>query len=217
MLSKYEIRKFIEKFDSPIILQIGVGFPDDTLEFISVFDDLDFQLWAFEPDPRNIDQFRKTINDPRVRLVDGAIGNIDGKIQFNVSPGDTRLSGSLKEPGDDLYKIWPDIFKDMEFPKIEVECMKLDTICKYCDELSFVFADVQGAEDLMIEGGIDTFTNKVHYLYTEYSNSEIYQDEPNLDKILSMLPDYEIVQLYKNSGKGDLSGGDVLLRNRRFV
>ena len=212
MLTKAEVRSLLADVENPVLFEIGVGFPEDTVEFISTFNDKDFELFCFEPDPRNIEFFKKTVNDFRVTLVPKAVGNIDGIVEFNLSPGETRLSGSLREPAKALYDIWPQIFGNMKFPKTKVECVKLDTFCKDMDVVDFIWMDVQSAEDLVIDGGLNTLTNKTKYLYTEYGNAEIYKNGYTLKKILTLLPDYDIIKDYGTGG----AEGDILLKNRRL-
>ena len=70
--------------------------------------------------------------------------------------------------------------------------------------IDFIWADIQGAEVDLILGGEQAFKN-VRYFYTEYSDSELYEGEITLEKILELMPNFEIVEDYK---------GDVLLKNK---
>ncbi len=63
------------------------------------------------------------------------------------------------------------------------------------------------AENLFIRGGQEAL-GKTRYLYTEYSNRELYEGQVNLPQLLALLPDYEVVARYP---------GDVLLRNKTLV
>jgi len=67
---------------------------------------------------------------------------------------------------------------------------------------------------MVIYGGRNTFDNKVKYLYTEYSNRKIYKDEPTLNNIMSMLPNYKIIENYPDH-RSYGADGDVLLRNMK--
>ena len=66
---------------------------------------------------------------------------------------------------------------------------------------------MQGAEGDMIAGGQATLA-RTRYLYTEYSNEEIYEGEPTLEALLAMLPKFSVVKRYPS---------DVLLKNMAFV
>ena len=213
-MNKNEIRNLINKTE-PIIFEIGCADGLDTQEFISVFNDLKFKMYCFEPDARNRRAFKSKIFDKRVNLISCAIGNEDNdSLPFYESGKDNPtgrqdvhiLSSSIRTPSETLFKTWPDMG---EFNKIKVRSMKLDTFVELhnIDLISFIWADVQGCEDLMIEGGKETLTNKVRFLYTEYSNNEYYNGEPNLQKILSMLPNYSVLKDF---------GTDVLLKNNNL-
>ena len=58
----------------------------------------------------------------------------------------------------------------------------------------------------MIDGGQQAL-QQTRYLYTEYSNRELYEGQVRLDTILERLPDFEIASRYEN---------DVLLKNKRY-
>ena len=71
--------------------------------------------------------------------------------------------------------------------------------------------DVQGAEDLVFEGAKHLLTNnKIDYIYTEYSNRELYENQMNLKQIMKILDNYEIIDFFNESG-----GTDVLLKNKK--
>lgn len=74
------------------------------------------------------------------------------------------------------------------------------------DSVDFIWADVQGAEIDLINGGRVTLSN-TRYLYTEYSNRELYEGQVGLKTLLKSLPEFEVVHRFAH---------DVLLRNRRF-
>jgi FkbM family methyltransferase len=212
-MNKIEIKNLINK-SNPIIFEIGCADGIDTREFINVFGGL-ATFYCFEPDDRNSDIFKNGgyrpidpsftngINNDNVIFENKAIGNVDGIVEFNQSS--TIYSSSLKKPTDELFREWPVI----TFDKIlKVECVKLDTYVKdkNIEIIDFIWADVQGAEDLMILGGKETFKNKVRFLYSEYANKEYYESSPNQNAILKLLgDDWEIIQDF---------GTDVLLRNK---
>jgi FkbM family methyltransferase len=215
---KSEIKNLIKK-SNPVIFEIGCADGIDTQEFIEEFGP-DITLHCFEPDPRNIGvflnggervckpHFTGPVLGNNIFLNQKAVGNEDGKIVFYQTT--TIYSSSLKEPNENLKKTWPEIdLKD----KLEIDCIKLDT---YVDEnkiemIDFIWADVQGAEDLMKMGGKETFKNRVKYLYTEYSKDEsnsFYRGTPFLNDILSLLG--EGWSLERDFGP------DVLLRNNNI-
>ena len=204
-MNKIQIKNLINK-ENPIIFEIGCADGGDTLEFINTFNDL--EIYCFEPEPKNIKLVKEKINYSKHFLFEGVISDKNTTLTFNRSrtdnPNDLSYSGSIVKPKEHLNE-WPSIKFDEE---ITVESITLDTFCdkNNINIIDFIWADVQGAEDLMIIGGSESFKNKVRFLYTEYSNKEYYEGQPNLNKILSLLGDnWEIVNDY---------GSDILLKNK---
>lgn len=217
-MNKQEIKELCNT-TNPIIFEIGSADGLDTLEFINVFNDSNFKLYCFEPYDVNINEFKRNIDDKRVHLYEGVVGDKNGTVDFNISIGQNIYSSSLKEPGDALFKTWSNLFPDKSsFIKSKVNSITLDAFVEEnnIEKIDFIWMDCQGAEDLVIKGGKNSFVNKVKYLYTEYSDSEIYVGEPTLNDILKELPNFSIVFDFKNK-TGDLSGGDVLLMNNLFI
>ena len=66
--------------------------------------------------------------------------------------------------------------------------------------------DVQGAELDIFRGGKNALS-KTRFIYTEYSNIEIYEGQANLPELLKHLKNFKIIIRYQN---------DVLLKNTQF-
>jgi hypothetical protein len=73
-------------------------------------------------------------------------------------------------------------------------------------EIDFIWMDVQGAEMEVLRGGKNTIA-KTRYLYTEYSNKELYEGQANLRKLLKAVNNFDVLIRYP---------GDVLLRNNQI-
>jgi FkbM family methyltransferase len=176
-----------------------------------------FNYHGFEPVHELFSKINLVYNRDRgiAHLWNKAIGEKNGVVQFFKSDGFKIEDGVVK---DHYYgsssirkpKIVTDIWKDMTFDERTVECTSLDN---HMDSfgisstiIHFIWADIQGAEVDLINGGRDTFEN-VKYLYTEYGGSGYYEGEIGIQGIKDMLPDFEVVEDY---------GGDVLLLNKRF-
>lgn len=193
--------------DDPTIIEIGANIGTDTLVMSDTFPN--GKIYCFEPDPdvylELSDNANTRNNIYAYRL---AIAETTGKKQFYRS--NQKLSGSLHVPIKHL-----EVYPNVSFTEsIEVNTMSLDDFVRirYLDIIDFVWADVQGAEVDMITGGINTFTNKVRYLFTEFSKVELYKDAPNLNKILELLPSYEVVEV---PWQWEYDG-NVLLRNNNL-
>lgn len=201
-MNKNDIKNLINR-PNPTIFEIGCADGNDTEEFIDIFSH-NFKIYCFEPDPRNAKTFlnKNSLKRDNVIFENKAISNTNDIVKFNQSS--TIYSSSLKNPTEKLNKIWPEIkFNNT----IDVQSITLDKYTKnHCiNFIDFIWADVQGAEDLMIEGGKETFANKVKFLYTEYAKEEIYNDAPNQDRIKNLLgQNWQIIHDF---------GSDILLVN----
>jgi 2-O-methyltransferase len=146
-----------------------------------------------------------------------AIGAIDGEAEFHASSGlppnfppEERFnysqgwdqSGSLRPPK--THKIvWP----WCKFEKtMIVQVRRLDSWIRENDlhQIDLIWADTQGAEGELIAGAVEALI-KTRFFYTEYSNDEWYEGQPNLTQIANMLPNFSIVHrftmdvLFKNT------------------
>lgn len=214
-MNKFDIKKLLENIKNPTILEIGANDGKDSEEFLKIFKKI--KLFCFEPDPRAILLFKSRVikkYSKKVKLFEMAISNKDGYINFWMSDSDSKSpvgkdwnkSGSIKQP---LYHLI--YHKWCKFNKvINVKTLKLDTWVKEndIDIIDFIWADVQGAEVDLINGGIDTLNNKVRYFYTEYSNIKMYASDSSIKAITNLLPNFEIVKIFDN---------DILLKNKKLT
>lgn len=205
------------KTDSPVVFEVGCNDGSESERFLTIFGS-GLRLFAFEPDPRAIKRFKNRIEDPRATLLECALSDLDGSTDFYVSDGvpesnkfkDYRpegwdLSGSIRKPKEHLERHpW------CKFDKtINIRTRRLDSVYRELelDIIDFMWVDVQGAENLFIRGGQEALA-RTRYLYTEYSNRELYEGQVNLPQLLALLPNFEVVTRYP---------GDVLLRNKSLV
>lgn len=196
--------------------EIGAHVGKHTELFLEIFPQA--ELWVFEPDPRNTAELKRLGFNKKTKLFELAIGDRDGDMQMylssgKVQKGDTRttlqnwtFSSSLKKPKEHI-KMAPWV-KFEHFAKVKVA--RLDTLKKEhgFGDIDFIWADIQGAEDMMIAGGQETLA-RTRYLYTEYANTEVYEGQIPLDEIVKRLPggaaQWEVVQDFSD---------DVLLKNK---
>jgi FkbM family methyltransferase len=204
-LSAQEIRALVGT-DSPLIVEVGAHDGSTTAEFLEAMPNA--RVFCFEPDPRAIRRHRARLGTaPRVVLFPCAVGRSMGSVRFWQSGGFEHLhpdgwdhSGSIKRPKDHL-KVWPGIHFDKQ---IEVALITLDAwhAAMGRPNIDFIWADVQGAEEDLILGGLQTLRS-TRFFYTEYSNRELYEGEVGLQEIYELLPEFDILKVFD---------GDVLLR-----
>jgi FkbM family methyltransferase len=179
----------------------------------------DFIYHLFEPKKDLHDSIHNRIGHilnqlpERVKLFDKAIGANNGTMTFYVSGGQKIVNGQVTENyyGSSSIrkpKLVTEAWKEMTFYETSCVVTTFDEHIKSHGlvgrTIDFIWADIQGAEIDLINGGTNTFKN-VKYFYTEYANAEFYEGEIGLPEICKMLPDFEVVEDY---------GGDVLLKNK---
>ncbi|WP_305777721.1 FkbM family methyltransferase [Microvirga sp. KLBC 81] len=198
---------------NPVVLEIGCNDGTDTRRFLRLCPKA--QLYCFEPDPRAAARFKKNMDLylEKVKLFEIAISDRNGRIDFHPSNGDGNakewdLSGSIRRPKNHLVEYdWV----RFDHP-ISVETRRLDDWCSEANlnTIDFIWMDVQGAESDVIAGGRQTLS-KTRFIYTEYSDRELYEGQLSLQAILELLPSFEVANQYPRAVEGD-----VLLRNRDF-
>lgn len=172
-------------------------------------------IFSFEPDPRNIAKIRERGIDRVVDLNAAAVGDRDGTAPFHLSSANMSKdcpawirspewsgSSSLKQPVEHLERHpWCEFNQTLDVP-----ILKLDTFqtVKGLANLDLIWADVQGAEDLLIAGAQKALAS-CSYFYTEYGETQEYAGQLGLAQIMTRLPGiWEVVRQFPY---------DVLLRN----
>jgi FkbM family methyltransferase len=185
-----------------VIFEIGAHIGTDTATLATL---PGATVHAFEPDPRNNIPVL-----PNVIFNRAAVAAKTGTATFTPSAKrdawDWTCSGSLRTPKEHL-KSWPTVtFGE----PITVPTITLDDYCREhgIGEIDCIWADVQGAEVDVIEGGRETL-KRTRYLYTEFSWKELYEGQVNLDGILALLPGWRVVHVFPSPE----DYGDVLLEN----
>lgn len=215
-------KNIISETEKPIVFEFGMcdGYHSNLMINILASSGNPFIYHGFEPVVElfmgiNLSMANVDINS-KIFIHNKAIGAEVGFVDFYKSDG-CRIengtvvdryygSSSIRKP-----KLVTQAWKDMTFTERKVESTTFDAhVAQYGLKgkiIDFVWADIQGAEVDLINGGKDTFRN-VRYFYTEYANSEYYEGEIGLAEICEMLPYFQIVEDY---------GGDVLLINKSLI
>ena len=211
-ISKELLRELIDKED-PTILEIGCNDGSQALWFFEVFENP--MVYCFEPDPRAIARFKAKVGQNfNIKLFETALCDHNGEVEFYQSDGQADekempngwdQSGSIREPKNHLA-MHPWVKFDQ---KIIIPASTLDA---WCDQhglgaIDFIWMDVQGAEMDVFRGGKNTL-RKTRFLYTEYSNEELYKGQLNLAQLVKYLKIFSVIVRYP---------GDALLRNRQLT
>jgi len=198
-----EIRRWAEhgfaQRGAKVFLELGAHQGTDTAWLARI---PDVTVHAFEPDPRNHPAAAANVIVNRA-----AISDRDGRQPFLLSSQgwgrEWTYSSSLKRPKNHLLH-YPVTFGDA----IEVETVRLDSYCRQraLGVIDFIWSDIQGAEGEMVRGGLETLA-RTRYLYTEFSDDELYEGQATLADLLALLPDFRVLELWDT---------DVLLENTRL-
>ena len=119
-----------------------------------------------------------------------------------IMPEGWDCSGSIRKPTNDLI-----VHPWCKFEKnIIIETKTLDTWRKEqgVEKIDFIWMDVQGAEIDVIQGGRNALKN-TRYLYTEYSNKELYEGQISLKHLLKELVEFDVIVRFPD---------DILLKNK---
>ena len=218
-IDKNFFKKNIKK-ENPTIFDVGTFDGSDSLDFLKLFENP--SIYAFEADKRSVDIFKKYVGDRPINLVETALSNVDGEIEFYQSESETRrhtrydyektwsASGSVKKPVNHLT-----VFPDIQFELNKVKSIKLDTWIsdKNIDLIDIMWVDVNGGEEEFLDGGKKTIIEKVNYLYIEFNgvdDRKLYEDCYTANQIKDILPNFEELGIYNFMG----NFGNILLKNK---
>ncbi len=205
---------------NPTIFDVGTFDGSDCLDFLDLFDNPN--IYAFEADKRSVEIFKKYVQDRPIQLIETALSNVDGEIEFYQSESETRrhtrydyektwsASGSVKKPQNHLS-----VFPDIQFKLNKVKSTKLDTWIKdkNIDIIDIMWVDVNGGEEEFLKGGKTTINEKVDYLYIEFNgvdDRKLYEDCYTANQIKQTLPNFEELGIFNFMG----NFGNILLRNK---
>lgn len=209
-----DIYEFIRDLRVATFIEIGMHFGEDTTKFRAMHPNA--HLVGFEPDPRNIKFIVDKGIDKICEFHPVALSNTNEECEFYMSSGknsshpdkdhvenDWSSSSSLKRPTGHL-----DVHTWITFPtKINVKCIRLDDVESIKNSvIDFIWADVQGAEDIVFSGAKETLM-RTRYVYTEYA-IDLYEGQLNRERLIEMFgPDWSVVYDF---------GEDILLKNERI-
>jgi 2-O-methyltransferase len=210
-----DIHTFIRNQDIKTLVEIGAHFGEDTVIFRASHPTA--RIVAFEPDPRNLALIRSLGRDTLCELYPLALSNSNGQQTFHLSSGHVSThpdkmhrenpyssSSSLKAPTGHLT-----VHTVIKFEEdTTVDCVRLDDFAPLTDTtIDFIWADVQGAEDLVFGGATETL-KRTRFVYTEYATG-LYEGQLNKSQILALFgKDWVVVHDYGNGHEGD-----ILLKN----
>ena len=218
-----KLKKLIE-ISNPIIVEIGAHFGEDSYRLIKTFDNA--FVHSVEPDPRNINIFKKHINSKQIKLHEIALSNIEGEMDFYQSYSESNENVPEKynwiEPSDYFEKKLNNSgssslkkgYKKILQEKIKVPVRRYDnwSIKNNIKLVDLVWMDVQGAERDVLDGMGSKLVN-VKYIWLEYGEI-IYQDAMTREETIIFMNknNFELIEFMSSTG----SIGDLMFLNTLF-
>lgn len=205
----FNVIKSLAMPERKVVFEIGAATGLDTPRIISALGFNSGEYYAIEPEPDNVRLLQDVpeLKEFGIIVLPIAIGNCNQRTTFYRSSHEDpaqqhRLSGSIKKPLKhiDIHP-WCKFDTTIQVPMV---CLDDLTAVFSIGPITFIWCDVQGAEDMLIDGA-QLALSRTKYFYTEYNDVELYSGQINCEAIFSILPNqWKIVRKWSN---------DVLFEN----
>ena len=181
------------------------------LEEYSSYIDKNFnQIFYIEGDPHKYIEISKKSSE-RVKIINAIVSNESKNVDFYIASNNGASSSILKP------KLHRSIHPEITFlkEKTNLKSTKLDQIFSSSELYDLMVLDIQGAELLALQGGINTIAN-TRYIYSEYSLVELYENCTVLRELVTFLGrnNFSLIEL---SFEAKTGAGDALFVNQRFT
>ena len=208
------LRRLLGSMRNPVIFEFGACHGNECRMLCGMLTSPFSAYFAWEPDPRTLLRIHARGLPAGVVLVEAAVGATDGKATFHLSEGYEEgstdchtYSSSIVPPSGELKKWFP----WMQFKAaVEVNVRSLDSFCleHKIDHIDFIWADIQGAERYMLEGGRESL-KQTKYMYIEQTVYRYYEGQWTYREMVRALKaDWKVAYRFPN---------DVLLYNKNLV
>jgi len=167
------------------ILDIGSFVGDTVVRFL---DEFGLPVFGFEPTPSSFELLRQRFkNEARVKLFNCALANHEGEVSFYSNQN--SQTNSLLENDEGNIQSFPVFTRHCNVLRINTKVLD-----KWADEhipegLLLIKADVQGAEERILDGGTQTFKNRVVALFTEVQLAPMYKEQATFASLHERLQD----------------------------
>jgi FkbM family methyltransferase len=181
----------LTKYDTTCksVLHIGGHFAEEADEYLSAGIELAIFI---EGDPTTFSIMQKRLeNFPKFKGICSLLSDKTGKSKFYIA-SNGGASSSLLFPDRHLVKKPSIKFeKEIELPTARLDDLNLG-------QFDLVVIDVQGAEKLVIQGGLETI-NKAKALWVEVNSGSMYRGDADSSQIVEALSE-NFVPVYMNMG-----------------
>lgn len=175
-------KKWLLNSNIRTVIDIGASVGEFTAIYAELFPDA--QIYAFEPLPDCFEELKLIANNyERIEPYNIALGNKEGRLKFHRSSW--VPASSFREMTDLHKKNYP---HSAGSETVEVDVKTLDKVFEnvHLDENILIKMDVQGFEDEVIKGGIETI-KKAKVLVIECSLQTTYIGEPMFHGVYSLM------------------------------
>ncbi len=208
---------------NPTIVEIGAHFGEDSVRFVETFPAC--RVYAFEPDPRSVEIFKKHVNSDRIELIELALSDVEGELEFFQSYQEypqkdvpnkydwineqDYKKGKLNNSGSSSLKRG---YQHVLGETIKVKTKRYDQWFRernlgYVD---LAWIDVQGAEKDVILG-MGEEIKKIKFIWTEYGEM-MYEGSMTRQETINLLGERGFKVVEELSDRG--TSGDLLFVNR---
>ncbi len=178
-------RNWVEQIAPRVVIECGAHHGEDTAWMATVAD----VVHAIEADPRN-EPPQELLTRGNVRWTRAAVSDHEGEADFWLSQtapdrtGTWTESSSLREPREHL-RLYPGVTFD---GRARVRTVTIDAYCQRekIESVDLLWADIQGAEDLMLAGAEQTLA-RTSWLILEVSVFEVYTGQKLRSEIIAWL------------------------------
>jgi FkbM family methyltransferase len=191
-----ELRSLLMRED-PTILELGAHNGWNTMQFLESFSSS--FVHCFECDPRPLKNLKKVLKKRKVKkrvfVYEIAVSDKCGEHVFFQSGGhpstdfkaEWDCSSSLLEPTGHLEHFpWCNFNRRIYVNTISLDSWYVENKKRLPELVDLIWADLQGAEHLMIKGG-KTVLDRTRYLFCEYYNTPMYAGQRNMQELFDML------------------------------
>lgn len=180
-----DIARLSRAIRADLFIDIGCHTGDTLIRFLD--EGVNCPVAAFDPISTNLDQARRKLSSyPQVTFHCAALSDTDGSAKFHVNKN--SQTSSLLDNATGNERSFAQDTQHVDF--VEVPTMRLDTWTgsnTANKERLIIKCDTQGAEELVVRGGKDTFKTKVSAFYSEVMLDPMYEGQASFEGLRNLL------------------------------
>jgi len=196
------------KINVNTLFEIGANHGQDAKKLSQFYGLKSKDVYLFEPHPYLVEELNKK-TDFNVFAV--ALSNTRGKQDFNITPINSKNDG-VSTLGDRLL-----VKGNENYQSVSVEVNTLDNVVKdltHLRNIDLVKIDVEGFTYEVLEGGRETFSNRVACVQLESETEEVFRGQKLYPEIYQLLKEFGFVEMYKEQ---HVTQNDTVWVHKRYL